>query len=262
MRIFMSRPILPRPTAALAYRSGRDRPPGRRHLRAVPLTSARPRRRRSERAPRDRAVRGVVGSILGMLEVGATHLGVATDHVIESFRNGLVRLQDRRRDRPASARAVPAAGGRARALGVVVWPMVEFEADDALAAAAADGRGLPGRARDHLHARQGSRPVRARHARRESIGGARCGRGGCRREVRRARRPRFPITSRSSATRPTASPAARVGAASAAAVLARYVHLEPIPPTGRGLGRGGRGAGGWPRRSTSTRARPGSSARS
>jgi 5'-3' exonuclease len=85
-----------------------------------------------------RAVRGVVASILGMLEGGATHVGVATDHVIESFRNalwpgyktgeGLDPLLD------AQFQPLEAA---LRALGVVVWPMVEFEADDALAAAAA-----------------------------------------------------------------------------------------------------------------------------
>ena len=51
------------------------------------------------------AVRGVVGSVLGMLNRGATHVGVATDHVIESFRNRpLARLQDRRGHRAGSAR--------------------------------------------------------------------------------------------------------------------------------------------------------------
>jgi 5'-3' exonuclease len=85
-----------------------------------------------------RAVRGVVASVLGMLEGGATHLGVATDHVIESFRNELWP------DYKTGEGVDPLLYGQfqpledaLRALGVVVWPMVEFEADDALAAAAA-----------------------------------------------------------------------------------------------------------------------------
>jgi 5'-3' exonuclease len=84
-----------------------------------------------------RAVRGVVGSILGMLEGGATHLGVATDHVIESFRNLL--WPDYKTgegmDPLLYAQFEPLEDALG-ALGVVVWPMVEFEADDALAAAA------------------------------------------------------------------------------------------------------------------------------
>jgi 5'-3' exonuclease len=88
--------------------------------------------------PELRAVRGVVGSILGMLEEGATHVGVATDHVIESFRNRL--WADYKTgegiDPLLLAQFVPLEEALA-ALGVVVWPMVEFEADDALAAAAA-----------------------------------------------------------------------------------------------------------------------------
>jgi 5'-3' exonuclease len=85
-----------------------------------------------------RAVRGVVGSILGMLEGGATHIGVATDHVIESFRNALWPQYK------TGAGMDPLLYGQFQpleealsALGVVVWPMVDFEADDALAAAAA-----------------------------------------------------------------------------------------------------------------------------
>lgn len=85
-----------------------------------------------------RAVRGVVGSLLGMLEDGATHVGVATDHVIESFRNALwpgYKTGDGM-DPVLVAQFVPLEEAL-RALGVSVWPMVEFEADDALAAAAA-----------------------------------------------------------------------------------------------------------------------------
>src|SRR6185503_8648200 len=88
--------------------------------------------------PELRAVRGVVASILGMLEGGATHLGVATDHVIESFRNALWPGYKTGEgiDPELHAQFGPLEDALA-ALGVVVWPMVEFEADDALAAAAA-----------------------------------------------------------------------------------------------------------------------------
>ena len=83
------------------------------------------------------AVAGVVTTVLQMLEEGATHLGVATDHVIESFRNGLwsgYKTGDGI-DPALWAQFEPLEEALA-ALGVAVWPMVEFEADDALAAAA------------------------------------------------------------------------------------------------------------------------------
>jgi 5'-3' exonuclease len=85
-----------------------------------------------------RAVRGVVASILGMLEGGVTHLGVATDHVIESFRNALWPGYKTGEgiDPQLYAQFQPLEDALS-AFGVVVWPMVEFEADDALAAAAA-----------------------------------------------------------------------------------------------------------------------------
>ncbi len=88
--------------------------------------------------PELRAVRGVVASILGMIEEGATHVGVATDHVIESFRNALWPgyKTDEGMDPVLYAQFQPLEEALG-ALGVVVWPMVEFEADDALAAAAA-----------------------------------------------------------------------------------------------------------------------------
>jgi 5'-3' exonuclease len=84
------------------------------------------------------AVRGVLLSVLGMLQNGTTHLGVATDHVIESFRNnlwsGYKTSAGVERDLLAQ---FPLLEETLTELGVVVWPMVEFEADDALAAAAA-----------------------------------------------------------------------------------------------------------------------------
>jgi len=83
------------------------------------------------------AVRGVLHSILEMIETGATHVGVATDHVIESFRNGL--WPDYKTgdgvDRALLAQFHPLEQALA-AMGVVVWPMVDLEADDALASAA------------------------------------------------------------------------------------------------------------------------------
>src|SRR6267142_1768155 len=84
-----------------------------------------------------RAVRGVVTSVLGMLEGGATHVSVATDHVIESFRNALWDGYKTGEgiDPLLHAQFAPLEDALA-ALGVVVWPMVEFEADDALATAA------------------------------------------------------------------------------------------------------------------------------
>ena len=88
--------------------------------------------------PELRAVKGVVASILGMLEDGVTHVGVATDHVVESFRNALWSgyKTGEGMDPVLYAQFQPLEEALT-ALGVVVWPMVEFEADDALAAAAA-----------------------------------------------------------------------------------------------------------------------------
>jgi 5'-3' exonuclease len=84
------------------------------------------------------AVRGVVGSVLGMMNRGATHVGVATDHVVESFRNDLWHgYKTSAGVEPDLLAQFPILEDALSALGVVVWPMVEFEADDALAAAAA-----------------------------------------------------------------------------------------------------------------------------
>jgi 5'-3' exonuclease len=83
------------------------------------------------------AVRGVVGSVLSMIEQGATHVGVATDHVIESFRNKLYRGYKTGEGVPADLYSqFPVLEEALEALGVKVWPMVEYEADDALASAA------------------------------------------------------------------------------------------------------------------------------
>ena len=90
------------------------------------------------------ATRGAVGYVLSLLEAGATHLGVATDHVVESFRNDMwaayktsegvdQRLLDQ----------FPLLEEALAALGVACWPMVELEADDGLAAAAAFADSVP-----------------------------------------------------------------------------------------------------------------------
>ncbi len=83
------------------------------------------------------AVAGVLSMIVKMLEDGATHIGVATDHIIESFRNDLWPGYKTGAgiERALLAQFHPLEEALA-AMGVVVWPMVEFEADDALAAAA------------------------------------------------------------------------------------------------------------------------------
>jgi 5'-3' exonuclease len=84
------------------------------------------------------AVRGVLSSVLGMIKGGATHVGVATDHVIESFRNGLwPGYKTSEGIEPDLWAQFPLLEEVLTAAGVVVWPMVEFEADDALATAAA-----------------------------------------------------------------------------------------------------------------------------
>ena len=83
------------------------------------------------------AVRGVLSSVLGMIKGGATHLAVATDHVIESFRNNLwPGYKTSEGVEPELLAQFPLLEEVLSSAGVVVWPMVEFEADDALAAAA------------------------------------------------------------------------------------------------------------------------------
>src|ERR1700682_4473611 len=83
------------------------------------------------------AVRGVLASVLGMIKGGATHIAVATDHVIESFRNGLwPGYKTGEGIEPDLLAQFPLLEETLSAAGVVVWPMVEFEADDALAAGA------------------------------------------------------------------------------------------------------------------------------
>jgi len=101
-----------------------------RHFYAMPLHS-------NERGEEVAATRGVLGSIAGMLESGVSHLGVATDHVIESFRNDLwPGYKTSEGVDPRLLAQFPLLEEALEAMGVVVWPMVELEADDALAGAA------------------------------------------------------------------------------------------------------------------------------
>src|ERR1700687_3878162 len=84
------------------------------------------------------AVRGVLTSVLSMIERGATHIGVATDHVVESFRNDLYPgYKTSEGVAPELLSQFPVLEEALEAMGVMVWPMVRFEADDALASAAA-----------------------------------------------------------------------------------------------------------------------------
>jgi 5'-3' exonuclease len=180
-----------------------------------------------------RAVRGVVGSVLGMLEGGATHVGVATDHVIESFRNALwPGYKTGEGMDPVLAAQFEPLEQALDALGVVVWPMVEFEADDALAAAAVMAAGDPRVEqvvictpdKDLAQCVEGGRIVqldrRTREVRNED---------GVRRKfgVSPASIPDWLALVGDSADGYPGLPG--WGAVSAATVLARYEHLEHIP---------------------------------
>ena len=111
---------------------------------------------------------GVLQTVLQMIEQGATHVGVATDHVIESFRNGLwPGYKTGEGIEPALLAQFHPLEEALAAMGVAVWPMIELEADDALASAARiaaeDERVREGL---HLDARQGPGAMRARRPRR------------------------------------------------------------------------------------------------
>jgi 5'-3' exonuclease len=183
--------------------------------------------------PELRAVKGVVASVLGMLEEGATHLGVATDHVVESFRNALWPgyKTGEGMDPVLYAQFEPLEEALA-ALGVVVWPMVEFEADDALGAAAAlaaaDARVeqviVCSPDKDLAQCVRGERVVQLDRRTREVRDEA-----GVRRKfgVPPASIPDWLALVGDSADGYPGLPG--WGARSAAAVLARYLHLERIP---------------------------------
>ena len=180
------------------------------------------------------AAAGVLHTVLQMLETGATHVGVATDHVIESFRNDLwPGYKTGAGVDPALRAQFEPLEEALAAMGVVVWPMVELEADDALAAAAriADEDDAV-RAGLHLDARQGPRAVRDRRPRRsggppEQLGPERRRRA---REVRRGARRASPTCSRSSATAADGYPGIPgIGKVTAARLVNRHGSLEDFP---------------------------------
>lgn len=101
-------------------------------------------RHRSEAAMETAGVAGVLSSVLQLVEEGATHIGVATDHVIESFRNGLwAGYKTGAGIDPVLRAQFEPLELALQAMGVVVWPMVDLEADDALASACAVCRDDP-----------------------------------------------------------------------------------------------------------------------
>src|SRR2546428_652242 len=117
---------------------------------------------KGENRPFD-AVVGVLHSVLEILEQGATHIGVATDHVIESFRNAL--WSDYKTGdgiEPALLAQFHPLEDALAAMGVAVWPMIELEADDGLASAARTASADEGPESLHLVARQGPGAVRVR----------------------------------------------------------------------------------------------------
>ncbi|HEV3088961.1 MAG TPA: 5'-3' exonuclease H3TH domain-containing protein [Candidatus Elarobacter sp.] len=179
------------------------------------------------------AVRGVLTSIRGLLREGATHVGVATDHVIESFRNDLWRgYKDGTGIDPDLWAQFPLLEEALRDAGIVVWPMVEFEADDALAAAAALADADPRVERviictpdkDLAQCVRGTRVVQLNRRTRtvfdEAGVVAKFG-------VRPESIPDYLALVGDAADGFPGLPG--WGAKSAAAVLARYVHLEAIP---------------------------------
>src|SRR5258707_315605 len=95
-------------------------------------------RRRDEQDDRPfGAVAGVLGTVIQMLEGGATHVGVATDHVIESFRNDMwPGYKTGEGIEPALLAQFHPLEEALVAMGIATWPMVDLEADDALASAA------------------------------------------------------------------------------------------------------------------------------
>ena len=183
------------------------------------------------------AVRGVVFSLLGMFRDGATHMAVATDHVIESFRNDLwPGYKTGEGIDPELLAQFPLLEDALAAAGIAVWPMVEHEADDGLASgaamAAADERVVevrictPDKDLAQCVDAGSGRPDRPGRPAARTCGGTPTASG----RSSASSRSRFPTTWPWSATAPTASRVCKGwGAKSAAAVLAHYVHLEEIP---------------------------------
>jgi 5'-3' exonuclease len=204
-----------------------------RHYHALPST-------RDRQGQEVAAVRGVVNSILGLITHGATHVAVATDHVIESFRNALWRgYKTGAGIEPDLLSQFPLLEEALAVAGVVVWPMIEFEADDALAAGAAIAAADPRVTRviictpdkDLAQCVRGTRVVqlnrRTREIRDEAGVVAKFG-------VPPASIPDYLALVGDSADGYPGLPG--WGAKSAAAVLARFAHLESIPADWRTWG--------------------------
>ncbi len=180
------------------------------------------------------AVRGLTRSLAALLrEEGVTHLAVAFDHVIESFRNGLYRGYKTSEGVPEDLLSQFGLAEQAvRAMGLVVWSMVEFEADDALATAAARLEALPAVERvfvctpdkDLAQCVRGRRVVRLDRLRRQVLDedGVRARFG-----VAPGSIPDWLALVGDSADGFPGVP--RWGERSASAVLGRWAHLESIP---------------------------------
>jgi 5'-3' exonuclease len=195
---------------------------------------------RDSRGQEVAAVRGVLASLMGMLGNGVTHMGVATDHVIESFRNDLwLGYKTGEGVEPDLLAQFPLLEEALCALGIVVWRMVEFEADDALAAAAKAAADDPRVERviictpdkDLAQCVRGTRVVqldRRKNVTRDELGVvAKFG-------VEPASIPDYLALVGDSADGFPGLPG--WGAKSAAAVLARFNHLESIPSDWREWG--------------------------
>lgn len=197
-----------------------------RHYYAVPSA-------RDARGREVGAVRGVLASVLGMMKEGATHVAVATDHVIESFRNELwPGYKTGEGVEPDLLAQFPLLEEVLAAAGLVVWPMTEFEADDALAAGAATAAKDPrveqvvicSPDKDLAQSVSGSRVVQLNRRTRTTFDEP-------------AVRDKFGVTPESipdylALVGDTADGYPGLsgwGAKSSAAVLAKYVHLEAIP---------------------------------
>jgi 5'-3' exonuclease len=186
------------------------------------------------------AVRGVLTSLLGMMKVDSTFIGVATDHVIESFRNNLwPGYKTSEGIEPNLLTQFPLLEETLSAAGIMVWPMVEFEADDALASAAAKAESDPRVERvfictpdkDLAQSVRGTRVIqmdrRARTTRDESGVIAKFG-------VPPASIPDYLALVGDSADGYPGL--AGWGAKSASAVLAKFAHIESIPGDWRSWG--------------------------
>ena len=185
---------------------------------------------------RSAATRGVLGFVLALLEEGGTHVGVATDHVIESFRNHLWPGYKDGSGLPEDLTSqFPVLEDALRAMGVCVWPMVELEADDGLASAAAVAMDDPDVQQVVIHTPDkdlaqcvvGDRVVQHDHRKRVTLDEAgvvaRFGVGP----------PSVPDWLALVGDSADGFPGVKGwGAASASSVLARYQHLEDIPRLG------------------------------